>query len=660
MPRLLVPVLLFPVLLFPACGGGGGGGVVRGTASVQATADVLSGTTATLFTFYGQASDVDAGVVSYAWDFDEDGTDDATTQTATFTFATEGTKTVRLAANGPDGNVNVAILRVNVMGGAMPPTEPAVALRVRSLHGTAPSEVFCEVEAVDPDGGAIVEYAFDFNDDGTADVTTASPTASFTLPETGRFPVRVTVTDDQMESSEASAFLVLCDGPAYPDHAPSCQISVPSGAASTDTTTPLDLVAAGTDIDGGAVFAIEWDLDDDGVFGDMSGRVISPVFADPGVHRVRVRLTDDEMGPPSEAEIRILVTDAPVDLPPSAWASAEALVVAPAQAVQFHGHGTDAEDQALTFSWDFDGDGVADAAVPHPTFAFVLPGVYRPRLTVTDFDGNTSHADLTVLVEACPEVALASFRYGPQSIALLRDTVGQITLMPASLPASQLRFRLVHKLGDADDAGATAIDVADETMASLPMATSLIDAGVDGSITIDIASLVPGGDGERDLYTVGVRIEDPGVRVQVMSFDVLVVDAIQASLFVVDNHPLFEDEYYAALQLIMNADGVPGLTEIYEIELVFADMTPPWLEVIPGGMALLPFGWSEDLTATTLRFSTVTNPVPTTGSGPTFQFRFDTDTAGVGLGPVPTAGTARLYDVGGNLIVTVPLDISGL
>jgi PKD repeat protein len=66
--------------------------------------------------------------------------------------------------------------------------------------------------------------------------------------------------------------------------------------------------------------------------------------------------------------------------------------------VQFDGSDSSDPDpaDALSFQWDFDGDGAVDSTDPTASFTYTTPGVYTARLTVTDSSGKTATANTTV------------------------------------------------------------------------------------------------------------------------------------------------------------------------------------------------------------------------------------------------------------------------
>jgi PKD repeat protein len=124
--------------------------------TARATANRTSGPAPLTVDFDGSTSfDGDTGTnagLSYAWDFTSDGTVDATTPTASFTYAAAGNYTARLtvtAANGKTGSTNIDIVAGN--------TAPTVELTLPLDGGFFEfgDTVKYSVTVTDPEDGAI-------------------------------------------------------------------------------------------------------------------------------------------------------------------------------------------------------------------------------------------------------------------------------------------------------------------------------------------------------------------------------------------------------------------------------------------------------------------------------------------------------------------------
>ncbi|MEU6415462.1 ThuA domain-containing protein [Microbispora sp. NPDC046933] len=114
----------------------------------------------------------------------------------------------------------------------------------------------------------------------------------------------------------------------------------------------------------GALYMIEWGS---GFGGDN---------ADSGVYRVEYIKGNR----PPVARVSADRTDGPVPL-----------------TVRFSSKGSrDPGNKALTYAWDFDGDGTTDSTEANPTFTYKRAGEYSAVLTVTNADGRTATAGVTV------------------------------------------------------------------------------------------------------------------------------------------------------------------------------------------------------------------------------------------------------------------------
>lgn len=172
----------------------------------------------------------------------------------------------------------------------------------------------------------------------------------------------------------------------------------------------------------------------------------------------------------------------------------------------------------------------------------------------------------------------------------------------------------------------------------------------DGIVPLELASLAVDGPQRLTCYSIGVRLEDPGVRVQVLTCQVCVAHGlVQADLF-----PFaFTDTYRGLLRAWVDVGALgtlPGpVPQVHEVALSFDAFTPVLAEVVGLGAAFLQSGWSEEGLAGAHRFFTTTNPIPATGAMYSWQFDYDT-ASGSGRGPVVTAGQILLRDANGRLI----------
>ena len=536
-----ISITIIGAILMAGCGQDGGGDFGGGDhlpPSAQLWTETPHGTLATFFQFFGEGSDPNGGVVTFAWDFDGDGVTDSTLQSPTHTFATEGDKTVALTVMDDVGKTSKAQMVVTVF--ATPSnTVPNVFVRAFTLNGSRPFEVFFRADALDPDlGGLITNYDWDFDGNGTTDSSGPSSTATFLFPQSGAFTAKVTATDLAGAQSSATVVLALCPSGHKPDTAPAAMI-LSDSALIGPAPLSVNLMAFGSDMDGGSSSAAwSWDADGDGNLESLgSGRTITISGLAAGLHRIRLDMFDDEGRTPSTAEI-IVVATGNGETAPAAWAFADAITASPQAPIQFHGRALDPNGDLLTFSWDFDGDGTEDSTLPDPIFAYALPGFYIPRLIVSD-GINQSIADLSVVIRGCPGDGPNPgpyFWYDCKDLTIFHGTSGKLILDPVvSIGGSFARsYQLMGKAGPMGlfgDPAAGEIRVTDAKGGQAPPdvfgAPAPPDAVKNTTATINTITVTSLESSCGRLfptqYTVRIRLVDPGVRVQILKATVYVL-----------------------------------------------------------------------------------------------------------------------------------------
>ncbi|MBO3086541.1 LamG domain-containing protein [Cellulomonas fengjieae] len=134
----------------------------------------------------GSAShDPDGAIASYAWDFDGVA---KTGSTASHTFAATGTYPVRLTVTDNQGATATVTQQVSVTA---PPAANQLPVAAFTQTTTDLTVAVDGSSSSDPDG-SVVSYAWDF-----AGTPATGVTAAHTFPDTGTYPVTLTVTDDR-------------------------------------------------------------------------------------------------------------------------------------------------------------------------------------------------------------------------------------------------------------------------------------------------------------------------------------------------------------------------------------------------------------------------------------------------------------------------------
>ncbi|MDG6257090.1 MAG: PKD domain-containing protein [Methanomicrobiaceae archaeon] len=173
--------------------------------TVDFSANVTSGDAPLTVQFTDQSLGED--MVDWAWDFDSDGTVDATARNPICTYNTPGTYTVSLtvtnAGGSSDDEVKVDFITVNV-----PPVPPTAAFTADVTSGDAPLTVrFTDAST----GDAPLSWSWDFDNDGIIDSTEQNPT--FTYATAGTYTVSLTVTNIAGSDSEVKEGYIIVTAP---------------------------------------------------------------------------------------------------------------------------------------------------------------------------------------------------------------------------------------------------------------------------------------------------------------------------------------------------------------------------------------------------------------------------------------------------------------
>jgi YD repeat-containing protein len=145
------------------------------------------------------SSDPDGSITKYEWDLDGNGTfetDTGSSATTTKTYTSEQSLTVKVRVTDNAFGTDVASKAIVI--GNQPPT--AAFSYTPSSVNVNQATTFDASASADTDG-SIASYAWDFDGDGTYDVTTASPTTSRTFTTAGSRTVTLKVTDNEGKST---------------------------------------------------------------------------------------------------------------------------------------------------------------------------------------------------------------------------------------------------------------------------------------------------------------------------------------------------------------------------------------------------------------------------------------------------------------------------
>ncbi|WP_436909456.1 PKD domain-containing protein [Halosimplex marinum] len=152
------------------------------------------------------STDPENAIERYEWDLGDDGTVDATGETATVEFSEPGTHAVVLTVTDAGGATDTLRTSVAVREPNEPPS-PEIAVSPSTPR--AGRQVTLDASAsTDPDG-SVSTYEWDLNGDGTTDANGRSVTHTF--ESAGTYGVELTVTDDDGASASATASVSVAE-----------------------------------------------------------------------------------------------------------------------------------------------------------------------------------------------------------------------------------------------------------------------------------------------------------------------------------------------------------------------------------------------------------------------------------------------------------------
>lgn len=387
------------VFAFRGLNGAIGGTTVQQSLIVTNPSETIGLTTPVEILFDASELPIDTEqyrIVSYSWNFGDG--ESATGPTVSHTYTTK-----------PQSGVYTASLKVSYQDLANPTGEileetftKVIGIDNQSVFvtftatpdsGPAPLEVVFDGSAsVDPDG-QIVNYEWDFNEDGIYDAEGAE--AVYVFQQEGAYEVELRITDNNGEYSSATSVVnVKGDEIIKPvvTNTPADEVLVPERAYQFD--------ASQTTSDEGAITSYEWN------FGDGTpkvGRKVTHTYENEGVYTVILKLTDDA-GNTREYEQDYTVSSsasglfARIQSTPTSDEAGRIIGLAPLR-LNLDAGGSSGGD-IVDYNWDFNGDGEFDSSGQNVDTVYTTPGEYDLQLQIISADDKTALATVKVVVES--------------------------------------------------------------------------------------------------------------------------------------------------------------------------------------------------------------------------------------------------------------------
>jgi PKD repeat protein len=238
-----------------------------------------NGMTGLPVTFSGSDSTDSSGsaILTYDWDFGDGNTD--TGETTSHTYATASAYTVTLTVTNDSGDIDTEETTAEIVVAPQPP----IAGPLRPYSGLAGDSIaFDGSNSIDPDGGNITAWDWDFGDGNTG----TGETPSHIYDTTGDYTVSLVVIDEEGEQStlvRTTATIVDAFQPPIAD---------PGGPYEAASASQVTFDGSNSsDPDGGDIVTWNWDFGDGNT---GTGETPSHSYANPGSYNISLQVIDDE------------------------------------------------------------------------------------------------------------------------------------------------------------------------------------------------------------------------------------------------------------------------------------------------------------------------------------------------------------------------------
>jgi PKD repeat protein len=324
------------------------------------------------------SNDSGGDIVRSAWDFDGNGTYDASGDSVDKRFDKAGAYKVGLRVTDSAKHTATAALTVTIRSNRA----PVAVLDVPSDRLTVGDKLTANAgRSSDPDG-KIVRYEWDL--DGNGEWGEDGKRHSITFDAPGDYSPGLRVIDDAGNVAETHVAVHVADKPG-----PASRITCDSATVLAGRAVRCRADDSGSPV---AIADHSWDVDGDGGY-DKRASEVRVSFRKAGERTLRMRATDGR-GRSVEDSVTLTVTDNP----PTAAVHGPA-TVGLGQAATFDAtDSSDPDGTIVSYAWDLDDDGSFETTGAHPSVAYATPGRRTVRLRVTDDDGASASAVATITV----------------------------------------------------------------------------------------------------------------------------------------------------------------------------------------------------------------------------------------------------------------------
>jgi YD repeat-containing protein len=347
------------------------------------------------------SQDPDGTITSYEWDLDGNGTYETTTASAstTHTYTSTGPVTVKLRVTDNNGATAEATKSIDVQAA------PTASFTISPNPALINQPVSFDASASRDSDGTIAKYEWDLDGNGTFETDTGTnPHATKTYTNGNDVTVKLRVTDNDGNTDvQPQTVLVNTQPVAITDfHAD------PASPVTGDQVTFSATATAGGS--GNEIVDYKWNLDGSGSNQYEVDTGASPTavhtYGYPRTLTVGVEAFD-KFGNVAQGSFSLTVGNRP----PEASFGFSPSAPHAGDTVSFFSTAHDPDTAIAEQSWDLNGDGIfGDATGPSAAAVFTSPGSYLVSLMVTDSEGASTIATVTVVVGARAPVVQSGAR----------------------------------------------------------------------------------------------------------------------------------------------------------------------------------------------------------------------------------------------------------
>lgn len=327
-------------------------------------------------------NDICDSIVLYEWDFENDGTYDASSTGVYvyYTFPSDGEYDVKLRVTDEAGQTSTKLRTVDVYN-----QDPTADFGVDDNYKYWCDQPFQFTDnSHDNDVCDSLSYDWDFGDMESS--TEENPSHTYAWP--GYYTVILTVTDEMGASNSYTDYVDVIN-------------EVPHVNPGVDETTkdwceqPFDFHAGSYDPDGCGSLSYYWDFDD-----GQDSTLENPYheYDDVGTYTVILTVTDDFGVFHSESITVYVENNDPYAL--FSWSPHDPYVYDSVLFTSSSSFDSDPCDEIVSWDWNF-GDG-ATSTEENPSHTYTTAGTYTVSLEVTDGYGGTDYDEDYITVEVEP------------------------------------------------------------------------------------------------------------------------------------------------------------------------------------------------------------------------------------------------------------------